>query len=419
MVNPTVFVLPIEKNKKEYKNDIVISSNYNQPLFSLGFHSFQHRTKSAMTITEKLETKKKFYNIVNPFDPEVLDIKKTISTGYYKFWEILSLFNLVEKDKIVYGSIAEAPGSFVEAYIDFREKYYNIKNDKIYSVTLKGEKEDNIETMNTKFMSRLKKDYSDIFYQHKTSVKSVADKYKGKDNGDITDVKTIANFKKDLVKDNNLAHLVSADGDKYIYDNNYKEQEAYILIFGQILAALNVQKKGGHFVLKLFDTFTMVSVKILYLLSQYYGEMYIYKPYTSLESDEEKYIICKNFKYDQKEISEDLKKYDDILQKMNTNKFIFDIFSDMEVSTEFINNIKFINIQLVNKQQMTINKIVTFIKKNNYFGEDFHNYKDTQEKNHDFWRKTLYSDNIANSNIITKQIEYNESEFKLFNKTLV
>ena len=62
---PSVFKLPNSKDNfsniiKTHKNDVKIANSYSQPLFSLGFHSFQHRTKSAMNITNSLETKKSF-----------------------------------------------------------------------------------------------------------------------------------------------------------------------------------------------------------------------------------------------------------------------------------------------------------------------------------------------------------------------
>ena len=420
---PSAFELPKSKDNiqnviKTYKNDVQISNSYSQPLFSLGFHSFQHRTKSAINITNNLETKKKFYNIVNNFDPDNLKIKDTLSSGYYKMWEMLSLFNLASKDKIVYGAIAEGPGSFVESFIDFRKKYFDIKNDKIYSVTLKPEKEDSIEDMNKQFLARMKKEYSDIYIPHKTSIKSVADKYTGKDNGDVTDSKTIKNFKKDMVKDNNLADLVTADGNKYIYDENFREQESYILIFGQIVAALSVQNKGGAFVLKVFDTFTETSVKMIYILNMFYENTYIYKPLTSLDNEDEKYIVCKNFKFDQKDIVKELKYLTDILDKMNTNKFIDDIISKLKIPQAFLNTIKFANIELINKQQITINKIVTFIKNNNYFGEDYHNYKDNQDNAHKFWKEYFYNDKVASNNILNSRLEYVSSELKLFNNSL-
>ena len=80
-----------------------------------------------------------------------------------------------------------------------------------------------------------------------------------------------------------------------------------------------------------------------------------------------KYIVCKNFKYNQTDITKELKLLDDLLQKMNTEQFISDIFTKFNITNDFKNMIKFSNIQLINQQQITINKIVTFIKSNNYF----------------------------------------------------
>ena len=101
------------------------------------------------------------------------------------------------------------------------------------------------------------------------------------------------------------------------------------------------------------------------------------------------------------------------------NQFIDDIISKMEVPSNFINMIKYSNIELLNSQQITINKIVTFIKNNNYFGEDYHNYKDNQNNAHTFWKEYFYGDKVPNKDILNKQIEYIESEFKLFTKSLL
>jgi hypothetical protein len=409
---PMVFKLPTSNNKLNYKNDILISSNVPQPKISLGFHSFQQRTKSALSIIDTLETKKKFYNIVHDFDPETLSNNKDIMTdGYFKFFEMLSLFDIASKDKIVFGTIGEGIGSYVQAFIDFRKKYFKVDNDKIHTVTLKPEKEDNFQDLNKKYLNRVKKEYPDLITPHKTSVKSVTMKYKGKDNGDITDFKTIANFKKDL-KDK--ADLVTAHASKHIYNKIYQEQENYNLILAEIISATSVLKKDGHFVLKMFDTFTNVSIKLLYILSSMFEEVYVYKPFTSFNSDDEKYIICKSFK------SLDMsKELTELLEKMGTDKFVNDIYTDMDIPDSYIDMVRFININLVNKQQITINKIVTFIKSNNYFGDEYHQYKENQESCHKFWNKTFNSDNLVNVSLLKDQLSYIDSEFKLFKSNIV
>ena len=107
-----------------------------------------------------------------------------------------------------------------------------------------------------------------------------------------------------------------------------------------------------------------------------------------------------------------------MLDKMNTDKFIDDIISKLNVPNSFLNTIKFANIELINKQQITINKIVTFIKNNNYFGEDYHNYKDNQDNAHKFWKQYFYNDKIASNKILNSRLEYVSSELKLFTNSL-
>ena len=70
---------------------------------------------------------------------------------------------------------------------------------------------------------------------HKTYPIEVASKYKSRDNGDITQVKTISLFKRDINKTKKFADIVSADGGFEWNDENYQEQEAYQLILGETL----------------------------------------------------------------------------------------------------------------------------------------------------------------------------------------
>jgi hypothetical protein len=74
MYNPFIFKLDSGNSDillKHQNNNIKTSSTINLPLSSLGFHTFIHRTKSAMSITNNLQSKTKFYYIVNPFEIEI------------------------------------------------------------------------------------------------------------------------------------------------------------------------------------------------------------------------------------------------------------------------------------------------------------------------------------------------------------
>ena len=51
-----------------------------------------------------------------------------------------------------------------------------------------------------------------------------------------------------------------------------------------------MQKKNGHFVLKIFDIFEDCTIDILYLLSSFYEKVIVMKPYTSRYANSEKYV---------------------------------------------------------------------------------------------------------------------------------
>ena len=53
MYKPILFRIPNTDNSFLNKDstDVKISTSINQPLLSLGFHSFLHRTKNGMSIT--------------------------------------------------------------------------------------------------------------------------------------------------------------------------------------------------------------------------------------------------------------------------------------------------------------------------------------------------------------------------------
>jgi len=158
------FIFKLDTGNSDFLNkieddDLIASSTINLPLSSLGFHTYLHRTKSAMSITNNLQTKNKFYFVVNPFEDEVANYEDTLnnltkyylnikdnkpeilSRSFYKMWEILYLFNIANKKEMTFAAIAEGPGPFIQAIILFREKLGSgVSNDKIFGVQVHSEK---------------------------------------------------------------------------------------------------------------------------------------------------------------------------------------------------------------------------------------------------------------------------------------
>ena len=426
MYQPFVFKLDSGNSaildKGANKDNLILSSTINLPLSSLGFHTFIHRTKNAMSVTKKLQTKNKFYYVVNPFEHDIanyedslknltnvyLGIKEDnpdiLSRAFYKMWEILFLFGVADKKEMTYAALAEGPGAFIQAVINFRQKLgLGITNDKIFGVTIHPEKGKYIE-MGKQFTNFYNKQVPGLLNIHPTVPTTEATKFKGKDNGDITQVKTISLFKKDVEKSKEYADLVTADGGFDWDDENFQEQEGYQLILGEIVGALRVQAKDGHFVLKIFETFTLPTIKLIYILSSFYESTYLYKPFFSRISNSEKYLVCKGFKYDQKKdaglLDSKIKTLEAILEKMNSNKFVFDVFPGLDLPAEYIDRFKFMNIKISNPQQIIINDIVSYIKENNYYGEKYHMYREKQIEATKWWVNNFYppSNNLYSKN---------------------
>ena len=108
---------------------------------------------------------------------------------------------------------------------------------------------------------------------------------------------SLENFRYCAEKYKNKMDIVTADGGfDFSVDFNNQENIATQLILSEVFYALALQKQGGTFVLKIFDIFHKPTIDILYLLSYYYTNVTIMKPYTSRVANSEKYVICQGFK---------------------------------------------------------------------------------------------------------------------------
>jgi len=397
-------------------NDVKFSTNIDYPRFTLGFQHFIHQSKDKMQILEQFEGKKKVYQVLNPFERYIDNYEEDIgkvskkyfnlekekpdilSRGFYKLWEILVIYNLIDLDNknFISAHLAEGPGSFIQATMFYREKFSkHWKDDQYYAVTLHPEDEGtHVPELEKTFVSYYAKEKPQRFFQHKTYPKQVAGGDVSKDNGDITNPKTILLFGGDMKE---KADLVTADGGFEWGYENIQEQEAFRLIFGQIVGAIMNQKKGGHFVCKFFETFTMTSVKFLAVLKACYNKVEIIKPLTSRPSNSEKYFVCMDFKYSDKdkEFKDISKKLIELLKDIHNqqNLKIVDIFSEFIADEEFLNNIINVNIMIENKQFKAINEIVSFIEAQNFYGDTYQMNRQKQINAAKFWNTNFLPEN--------------------------
>jgi hypothetical protein len=120
---------------------------------------------------------------------------------------------------------------------------------------------------------------------------------------------------------------------------------------------------------QLFETFTDITSKLLYVLTQFYKEVYITKPFTSRKSNSEKYVICKFFNNDSKNV----KNLEKVLKlaKKNKDLNLISIFDTFIINDNFKNTIINFNTHLSNIQYKAVNETITFINNKNYYGDDY------------------------------------------------
>ena len=169
----------------------------------------------------------------------------------------------------------------------------------------------------------------------------------------------LSNFNKEK------ADLVTCDGG-FDYSSNFNRQEemSYQIIFSEILLILGINKIGGSCIIKIFDIFTIFTIKCIYLLSLFYKNIYLFKPLTSRSANSEKYIICKDFTGCSDIILEKLKIVVMKLKKYN-NKNI-DLIG-LSIPNNFIKKLDKANNFFIGQQIDCIEQTINIINKSENF----------------------------------------------------
>jgi len=429
--------VPDKSNKTIFdsREEIVLNTNIDYPRCSLGFQHFIHAVKNDTEILKQFENKKKVYLVINPFEryidsynKSIGDISKSyfnlgkdktpdiLSRGFYKLWELFFMFDLIDttKENFVSAHLAEGPGSFIQATIFFRDMFTKkgvSKNDKYYAITLHPEDtKGHVPELERKFIDYYAEEKPRRFFQHETVNKSQSGG--GRDNGDLMNPETLKNFYgggESTVKEK--VDLITADGGFEWVNENIQEQEYFKLLFSQIIFAINMQKKGGSFVCKFFETFTTTSFKFTSILTALYDKVFFVKPLTSRPSNSEKYAICIGFKYSESDT--EIKSILKTLNKMHEENFknpnlnIVDIFPEYKFNSNFLSRMIIMNTTILNTQFKAIGDIIKFINSQNYYGDTYQESRDTQIAAAEYWTKLFfmteseYKENKKNINDIS------------------
>lgn len=362
------------------------------------------------------ETWKKIRWYINYYD--FLVKEPIINRAFYKYWEIINTFDIFKnynydtEDDIVF-HCAEAPGGFIQGTNIFLQLDSQIPKIIVHDQKDDKPDEDGFIHVKTKRKPKEKKKYK-IYtislnkdlpqysnynlpsYNKRVINRNICISY-GKDNtGDINNLENI-NYIKDSMHDK--AYLITADGGfDEGNDFNNKEQLHYYLILNEIYSAIAVQKKNGHFILKVFDIFTNTSMHLLYLLSLLYEDVFIYKPKTSRPTNSEKYVICKYFKCEETtldKVTTVIFQLSKTLKLMKKNKYnCFELFA--EIPLEFINKIKQMNDHYVDKQCKFLEKAIKLCDDATFIQDYESQLNDSSEKRKNIFKQWGSKYNLNN-----------------------
>jgi hypothetical protein len=392
----------------KHKSKPQISDTMEYPLFSNGFQHFIHANKDKMEITRNFDGRKKVYNVINPYEPEIDEYDGSIShqsTSYfglkqngpgildrefYNLWELLFMFDIVTPESSITSvHLSDGPGGFLQSTLYYKTKFGKSKNDKYYVAT-KHPEEDGLYTpeIDSTFINY----YSKMGIKmnvHKTYNKKNATG--SKDNGDLSTQQAIDNIVKEV--GSGKADFVTANGKIHPKNDNTEEQEILPLIIGEIIAILRLQKQDGSCVIRFAETFTNVTLNIIHLLSVCYNDVFIAKPFMSKQSNPDRYIICKGFKFkdnDKGKLSIISNLETILMETTKKNKFVVEIYPNFSLPKLFTFTMLKANTDIGNRELININEIVDFIKGENYYGDVYQQKRDDQISHTKAWLNKFF-----------------------------
>jgi len=329
-INPiiTKSTIPIYTSFSLYNNYINIKNE-----LDMFIKNDSENTKYVENLLKNINPYEYIYSIVPGLNCSVSKLK-TNSNAFYDLLEIFHTLNINSFLKEIYESINLLVIS--PNYNDIEKCIKNIRdnpNDKINS----SYKSNNLLDNNDNFRSC--HNAFDLIYL------------------DICEITPL------------LKVITINENDNSLEDVNVDNLNSYIMKLIECLKIiLKHQLVDGCCIIKIGYIFHKPVVDIFYILSSLFEKTYIIKPNTSNIISFEKYIVCKQFIFDNDKINI-YEKYYDILNKYSKNKHTIMSIIDEETPVYFINKIDDINNITGQEQLESMDHVINFIKNKNVFNE--------------------------------------------------
>lgn len=274
-----------------------LNVEHNQSDEEITLHEYRNRINEYETKLPAAKNWEYYKKVVNPYEliytqkkyenfPESICCLKPLSRSYFKMVEMLDLVNFFgtfSSENVRSAHVCEGPGGFIEAIFEeaFKKKK---KIQTSIAMTLKS-KQTNVPGWKR----------ASQFLQKNRCVRIL---YGEDDTGNIMMPENQQYFIDYCIHPayGGKMNIFTADGG-FDFSDDYENQEQQIfpLLVASTKIGFEVLKKGGTFILKIFDFYHKSTLDLLYFLSCHFVEWTLYKPATSRPCNPEQYFIGKGF----------------------------------------------------------------------------------------------------------------------------
>jgi cap1 methyltransferase len=206
---------------------------------------------------------------------------------------------------------------------------------------------------------------SDVWYRQLETDRNFTITYGEDGTGDVYKSANLEALKT-LVEKEEINIFVSDGGfrirknEKGEHMENYQELFSGRIVLSEFLAALKTLHTGGHFVCKLFDSFSHLTISLVYLTSQLFKDCYIVKPLRSRIVNSERYLVGKFLKEKDAKFEDVIAVVDKLHQNCEENKSPFSAvpLNYMQGDGTFLEGIKEMITVICNKQTKALKLIM-------------------------------------------------------------
>jgi len=306
----------LKKYEVVYKDfDDSIPQNLISKKEEINAYEKEHKWELAKKLANPYEM---IYTQEEKFPHPNISLLKPLSRSYFKMIEMLEVSKFIETvpkewNHIRSVHIAEGPGGFIQATVDYLENHKkSIK--KMYAITLKSDRY---------YIPGWKK--ANSFLKKYENILEVS---YGKDGtGNIYIEENQLSFISSVEK---KVNLFTADGG-FDFSINYTQQEKQIfdLLVCSFLIGFQTLSINGYCFVKIFDTYSASTKALISLCGSCFKEYSLYKPATSRPCNSERYFIGKKYTGLNNSVINLLKEF---LNKSKNNLFPYINIDDEELN---------------------------------------------------------------------------------------